>query len=1229
MKKIYFKSLFATLLLLYSSMAGAHDFESGGIYYKITDAAAKTVSVTYKGNSYGTYSNTYVHNVIIPSSVVYDGNTYLVTAIGDNTFNGCTGLESITIPNSLTSIGESAFYGCVSLESVNIPNSVTSIGYAAFQNCTTLTSIVIPNSVTEFIVRPYSTSREAYTFSGCTNLKSVTIGSGVTELPSYIFSGCKSLASITIPDNITMIGVRAFQGCSALESIVIPNSVVELATHSVMGTGHHFEDCTSLKSVTIGSGIKHLSSNVFRGCTALTDITIPNNVQSMGGGTFYGCTSLASITIPNSVTGMGTHEFYGCTALESVTLSNNINIIGSEVFKDCTSLVNMVIPDKVTDIGMGAFRGCSALASIEIPNSVTSIGASAFRGCSALAIIEIPNSVTPIREYTFSGCSGLKNVTIPNGVKSVERFAFAWCTGLTSVSMSNSVEIIYNQAFEGCTSLKEVAFSGNLSSIGEKAFYNCTSLVDVNIPKGVINNSAFSNCSSMSIATLGDGVTGIGESAFENCISLHTIKLGEGVTSIGARAFLDTKWYRDHADGVLYLGKWLIGYKNIKPKNSYAIVSGTKGIADYALSGCVNLTGIDIPGSVEYIGNDAFYDCYGLESLRIPVSVKDIKESAFRGCSGIKEAYIDCKEVNSAFNRLTAVKDVYLGNNVELVGEKAFDGCTALESVSLSENVKSIDHYAFNNCRNLVDVVTKSKFIKIAESSTFRNINAEAVLTYPAGCDYSAWAPFFKSMVADKVLYLRVQLKEAQALHDAATEGVHYGNYLPGSKAELQKLLNEVNAALEGTLSDDELQNYIEQVSAGINSFNSQIVSDYMNNLYFIDTEALTRTQATLSLNMKNISAISSCQFDISLPAGITFATDGEGAALVDMSTERTSSSKHKFESAIQADGSLRVICYSNTNSTFSGTEGEIFKVTINIGDNLLDQDYDIYIKNITLSEADGKTKYDIPLSASKINISTYILGDADDDRALDIADVTEVVTYILSPAYDELNKKAADANEDLVIDVADVTTIIAMILGTDTASAAPAKAAATRTGEVATSTVSADGDGETLLINIDNPEYPFSAIQFDLELPEGIEVDFDGEYYAVDLGSRTNSRKHSYPECAIQPDGSLRVVIISMSNALYNGTEGDVATATLKVNGAADGDYQFTIKNVVLSAPGSKEKLEPYTGWINVTGGVTGISDIKEERVESNDIYDLQGRKVTEPVKGGIYIQNGKKVMW
>ena len=67
--------------------------------------------------------------------------------ICDRAFLGCSGLTSVTIPNSVTSIGDLAFGRCSGLTSVTIPNSVTSIGYFAFKECYGLTSVTIPNSV--------------------------------------------------------------------------------------------------------------------------------------------------------------------------------------------------------------------------------------------------------------------------------------------------------------------------------------------------------------------------------------------------------------------------------------------------------------------------------------------------------------------------------------------------------------------------------------------------------------------------------------------------------------------------------------------------------------------------------------------------------------------------------------------------------------------------------------------------------------------------------------------------------------------------------------------------------------------------------------------------------------------------------------------------------------------------------------------------------------------------
>ena len=279
-------------MILLPLVASAHDIEVKNaddvtIYYNYINDSTE-LEVTFRGDSPYYYTNEYQGNVVIPKEVTFMNRTRKVTSIGVCAFNGCSGLTSVTIPNSVTYIGIYAFGRCSGLTSITIPNSVTSIGDYAFFDCYGLTSVTIPNSVT---------------------------GIGYSA-----FEGCEGLTSVTIPNSVTIIREGAFRNCSCINKVIVKDIAA--------WCGIKFGDSDS-NPLTFA---KHLYSNED---TEITNLVIPNSATYIGNYAFSGCSGLTSVTIPNSVTSIGNSAFYGCYGLTSVTIPNSVTSIGNSAFFNC------------------------------------------------------------------------------------------------------------------------------------------------------------------------------------------------------------------------------------------------------------------------------------------------------------------------------------------------------------------------------------------------------------------------------------------------------------------------------------------------------------------------------------------------------------------------------------------------------------------------------------------------------------------------------------------------------------------------------------------------------------------------------------------------------------------------------------------------------------------------------------------------------------------------------
>ncbi|MBQ3627462.1 MAG: hypothetical protein II947_00345 [Bacteroidaceae bacterium] len=129
-------------------------------------------------------------------------------------------------------------------------------------------------------------------------------------------------------------------------------------------------------------------------------------------------------------------------------------------------------------------------------------------------------------------------------------------------------------------------------------------------------------------------------------------------------------------------------------------------------------------------------------------------------------------------------------------------------------------------------------------------------------------------------------------------------------------------------------------------------ISSMDNVIYIENVSAKIGSEVTLSVKMKNTASITGFQFDLYLPDGITIAKDEDGFERIELSTARTTARRtDTFSCAERSDGAMRVFCSSTNNYAFSGNDGEVATIVVNIDASLAAGNYMAQIKNIRLSD--------------------------------------------------------------------------------------------------------------------------------------------------------------------------------------------------------------------------------------------------------------------------------------
>jgi hypothetical protein len=687
----------------------------------------KTVPIYVVSGTSGDFTYTETDSIIITKyngtggsvSIPAQINGKPVTRIADKAFNNCTGLTSITIPNSVIFIGESLIYdsgvfnGCTGLTSITIPDSVIFLGEKAFQGCTNLSSITLGNSVASIGIDAFRR----------TKITSITFPASLTTISGSIFENT-NVTSITFNGTRpTGINSNAFDGDllskwsaggAGTYTTTSPASYSSVWTkQGGSGGGDGGGEVTGPKITITDIPEEYNGKYVFfsgRLADGFQSVYIPDITKPVNTFTFTlrlisnGSVSLPTWRINDTATGYvrytGNDTFYGAGYIfDSVTPTNiSLSYIGVIYFGMNNTPQITFTNGSATKAwsegefqfnpggdGVGTFsnfyyiESTNAAAiikyngnadSLTIPaeingKPVTRIGDGAFKDCTILTSVTIPASVTSIGDRIADGDLVNKYLAANGGPGTYTR------TNTDSARWTKQGNAEEESSVGTFTSIDALAkwLRNEPANTADTAYtikLNVSSLGSNSIASGSVGKALKDNNTKFVNLDLSDSTfTSIGNGAFYTCSNLTGVTIPDSVTRIEAEAFYNT------------------GLTSVN------IPDGVTIIANSTFQLCTRLASVTIPDSVTSIGSQAFTSCQSLASVTIPSNVTSIGNSAFSGCDKLSSLTIE--------------------NGVTTIVSNAFENCSSLTSLTIPASVTKIEGGAFWGCRNLASVTFESK----------------------------------------------------------------------------------------------------------------------------------------------------------------------------------------------------------------------------------------------------------------------------------------------------------------------------------------------------------------------------------------------------------------------------------------------------------------------------------------------------------------------------------------